>query len=347
MAAGKRETERIGWIDIAKGIAILAVILGHTTPGGGTMAEKITRGVIFSFHMPLFFILSSTAFRMSSDNDEFLRKTERAFRHLVVPAAFLYMLRLGLNVLNHFGSIAWKSYLMEKINIFVFGSGVAVDVMGASIPALGIPWFLLVLFLGRSLFDYLHLKLGRKQFAAALIACTLSGVALGKLQWLPFSFDIALAVMPFFAWGVFLKRIDIHHKTCLYGALSFFIWGSTLLLSYMTENSYLELACRRYTLFPVCYITAIAGTMFFCYLSAAADEVKIMAPLRYLGRNSMYMLWIHTMDYAVSFVWSITGNGFIDAGLRILVDILLFLMLMKFMDFMKKYGFRTKGKISQ
>ena len=58
--------------------------------------------------------------------------------------------------------------------------------------------------------------------------------------------------------------------------------------------------------------------------SVAADEVKIVAPLKYLGRNSMYMLWIHTMDYAVSFVWSITGNGFINAGLRILGYILLF-----------------------
>ncbi len=347
MAAVKRETERIDWIDIAKGIAILAVILGHTVPGGGTMAEKITRGVIFSFHMPLFFILSSATFRMSSDNDQFLRKTEKAFRHLVIPAVSLHLLRVGLNVISHFDSIEWKSYLMEKINIFVFGSGVAVNVMGAFVPALGIPWFLLVLFLGRSLFDYLHLKLGRRQFAAALVVCTLSGAAFGKLQWLPFSFDIALAVMPFFAWGVFLKKIDIRHRMYLYGALSLVIWGSTLLLGHMVTASYLELACRRYTLFPLCYVMAIAGTMFFCYLSAAAERIKIMTPLKYLGRNSMYMLWVHTMDGYVGFMWSITGSSFINAGLRILVDIVLFLVLMKFMEFMKKYGFRPKEKISQ
>lgn len=47
MAAGKRETERIGWIDIAKGIAILAVILGHTTPGGGHNGGKNNTGSDF------------------------------------------------------------------------------------------------------------------------------------------------------------------------------------------------------------------------------------------------------------------------------------------------------------
>ena len=52
MAASKR----INYIDLAKGIAILCVIIGHTFSAydqGNILVQ-----FIYSFHMPLFFILS-------------------------------------------------------------------------------------------------------------------------------------------------------------------------------------------------------------------------------------------------------------------------------------------------
>ncbi len=42
-------TKRIEWIDTAKGIGILLVIIGHIVP----FDSNISR-FIFSFHMPLF-----------------------------------------------------------------------------------------------------------------------------------------------------------------------------------------------------------------------------------------------------------------------------------------------------
>lgn len=41
--------ERILWIDVAKGIAIVLMIIGHTVQFGNPI-----RNFIFSFHMPLF-----------------------------------------------------------------------------------------------------------------------------------------------------------------------------------------------------------------------------------------------------------------------------------------------------
>ena len=42
--------KRLKYVDIAKGIAIIMVIIGHSTSG-------VLRGTIFSFHMPLFFLI--------------------------------------------------------------------------------------------------------------------------------------------------------------------------------------------------------------------------------------------------------------------------------------------------
>jgi acyltransferase len=49
--------KRIGWIDIAKGITILLVIVGHTLIG-----YKVN-DYIYAFHMPLFFICSGLLFK--------------------------------------------------------------------------------------------------------------------------------------------------------------------------------------------------------------------------------------------------------------------------------------------
>lgn len=43
--------KRILWLDIAKAIAIFAMIEGHTAPYGGAL-----RNFIYSFHMPLFLL---------------------------------------------------------------------------------------------------------------------------------------------------------------------------------------------------------------------------------------------------------------------------------------------------
>lgn len=61
--------KRIEWIDIAKGIGILLVILGHTFSMGKVQP-------LYSFHMPLFFVLSGLVIKADSINDvgPFLKK---------------------------------------------------------------------------------------------------------------------------------------------------------------------------------------------------------------------------------------------------------------------------------
>ncbi|BBD97505.1 glycosyl transferase [Sphingobium amiense] len=45
-------TERLDWVDVARGIGIVAVVVGHVWTRGSL------RGAMYSFHMPLFFLLS-------------------------------------------------------------------------------------------------------------------------------------------------------------------------------------------------------------------------------------------------------------------------------------------------
>ena len=70
---------RIPMIDVAKGIGIILVVIGHTN------LPTLVMNLIYAFHVPLFFVLSGMVFNMNKSLTElFVNK----FRTLLVPYYF-------------------------------------------------------------------------------------------------------------------------------------------------------------------------------------------------------------------------------------------------------------------
>ena len=86
--------KRIEWVDIAKGIAILLVIIGHTVKFG-----SLSRNIIFSFHMPLFFILSGYTFRPATNAKTFFKHLRKNFLHLILPCLGVSLFIVTYNIL--------------------------------------------------------------------------------------------------------------------------------------------------------------------------------------------------------------------------------------------------------
>ena len=74
---------RIVEFDIAKGIGIILVVIGHQN-----IPHSVTNW-IFSFHMPLFFILSGFFF---SSKKKFYEIFKRRVKSLIIPYVFFYAL---------------------------------------------------------------------------------------------------------------------------------------------------------------------------------------------------------------------------------------------------------------
>ncbi len=187
------------WIDCARGIAILLVIVGHTVSG-------VLSGAIYSFHMPLFFIFSGITLKLSSTNDQFVRRTERSFKQLMGPFFLIYGIQTLIYLFRHLSNILQDhSFLMEYLNqrilTGVFSSGVSISVLNATILYIGVIWFFPALFISRTIFDYLHLKLTTKQLPLYCLLLSIIGMLIGQIQALPFSFDIVLAILPLFYLG--------------------------------------------------------------------------------------------------------------------------------------------------
>ncbi len=69
-------SHRIDWIDMLKGLGIILVVFGHTAH-----AKDTIRILIYSFHMPMFFIISGYLFKTKDKYKNFLKK----FMTLLLP----------------------------------------------------------------------------------------------------------------------------------------------------------------------------------------------------------------------------------------------------------------------
>ncbi len=86
-----QEIDRIKWVDTAKALGLFLVFWGHILYGGSSVGNVINRA-IYSFHMPIYFILSGYVIKTGSEcfPDYFRNKFYRIF----LPALLLYLLTL-------------------------------------------------------------------------------------------------------------------------------------------------------------------------------------------------------------------------------------------------------------
>lgn len=282
--------ERIDWVDAAKGIGILLVIIGHS------VSFSPIRGAIFSFHMPLFFICSGITFRFSDSIGVWWTKVCRAFPKTVLLAFGLYTLRTFLAcVKNALLGNAVEISIVEMLCTMFYSSGVAVS---DRVSAIGAVWFLVALFFCRSIMDCVHLIAAKHCVLIATILC-LIGIFVSRIFWLPLSLDIALATGFFFIFGY--KYKDMLNKACQEHnnhvlIVNGVIWAITLLLTALIAGEYLEFATRDYPLFPLCYITALSGcTSCFAVMIKIKHIPKLYEIVCYIGRKSMLLYGIHYM----------------------------------------------------
>lgn len=132
---------RIYWVDNAKGIAILMVVLGHVS----YMPEAIHK-VIYAFHMPLFFILSGLFLDERIVEIPFMYFLIKKAKTLMVPFFVFGILNvLFFFVLNSFSLSGPKSFDLAETMIdslfFVRHSG---------------KWFLCGLFFSQIMLHFIY-----------------------------------------------------------------------------------------------------------------------------------------------------------------------------------------------
>lgn len=269
-------TKRIEYIDLAKGICILLVVLDHSTNYGYFSNGDYPLNDIFGqTRMPLYFILSGLFFKNYAGGirEFLLRKTNR----ILVP----YIFFMGL-----YRILAWCTRGCACLSVN--------DVwMWVWAPL----WFLLCLFWMNTIFVTAYYVINRyisnSLIAEIVLACFvfsvgITGYHIGQVR---FAIGIAMTCLPFLWMGYLLNR-KLHFfqqriswqwalpmGIVLLGALHYLYMGK----NYFFLNTYAAPL-------PLVYLFGLMGTLGVLLLSRV---IKWLPVISYIGRYSIIVLCTH------------------------------------------------------
>jgi fucose 4-O-acetylase-like acetyltransferase len=295
---------RLAYIDIARGIGIMLVVMGHTLAEANYHVQNSTvlffGQLIYSFHMPLFFFLSGMFFKSEIP---FLDMLKRRFDAVLKPYFFtifmvyfvsvFYDKNLGLStaVLRIIKSLYGNSYYME-----LYWSQL---------------WFLPALF-ATSLFAYFFYAIFKRlpvwtMFLGLLLTLVVGILTIDKfmplklslfgsdleLSGLPFSLDLVLICGFFFLLGCEVyKRLPLE----IFSPLWVLIGSAVLLVGLnLVSPAILNLNTREYDYPLIVTLEALAGIVFVLSLSQWIEKWGGWGSqaLQYYGRISMIVLIFH------------------------------------------------------
>lgn len=288
---------RLDWIDIAKGIAIILVIVGHTVPNPCSL-----RYAIFSFHMPVFFILAGYTFRPKPWRELLSGSVSR----LLVPYVVL-ALAWQVPTFLMSGASLTGDVLLSGFETLVFASGV--DVPGFGVAAVGMAWFLAALFMSRLLFNALVRLFDSREVGVIWQAVVCAVIAFCGLSvsrylgiFLPFDLDLSCYIVLLMWIGYAARQRKL--EPSLSKPLLFV--GAGIVWLVLEAMSGLELSGRRVDGFVVATVAALAGSYCVCWVSMALEKLKDVAVLGsferalvFCGQASLAIFAIHAVDWFI------------------------------------------------
>lgn len=232
-----KKADRLVYIDIAKGIGIICVIIGHMNNAG-------VNRVVFSFHMPLFFLISGYFLSSKLSPKEVLNKRLKQLLRPYIYTCIALVFMTGIkNIIKFFaGEETLKTGIKEIIKIVYasfYGAGNSFD-SPIKIISIGAIWFLLAMIWASFLTQYART---RKYPSLWIVGMAVIGIFSSKVIWLPWSIQAAMTASVFVYVGVLLKKYNAFKE----GAMKLFIpslliWGSYIYYAtpslYIVRNHY-------------------------------------------------------------------------------------------------------------
>lgn len=206
-------------------------------------------------------------------------------------------------------------------------------------PGLGMLWFMVSMFSGFQIINIIGVLFHGEYRSYLYASLAFIGMYLGTTQkWLPLNFDVTLVCVFFLYLGMLWKKhLEFLEKYCWF----IFAAGSVFWSFCIQNHWYIELAARRYPLFWVGAVEAVAGTFAVAAVSRALEgNAAVRKFLSFIGRNSMIIYGIHYLDSYLLPKWIYDAHWKITSLYRVLMVMGIFLLVyvVKEMIFKKVMG---------
>lgn len=288
-------SKRIEYIDIARGVGILLVVMGHND---FSLVSPFAYKLIYSFHMPLFFFLSGYFLNTAIGFWDFFKKR---FNTLIKP--YLFTLFLIYFISLSFGRIGFPTTIVRIVKS-LYGTGSYIDWVQL--------WFLPHLFvvsLYAFVFYAILVKVNNRyvRWAVLLLTLGISSLFLQKfypfplsvfgksyeLWGLPFSLDLVLLSGFFFILGSETRQVTTEK---IFGNWIFLlVTGTTMIVLNVLFPARIDFNTRTYESFVINTVESIAGILFVLAVSRQIElrTEKLASFFKYVGKISLIILIFH------------------------------------------------------
>lgn len=279
-----------------KGIGIILMLIGHIPPG-----QRLFH-FIYSFHMPLFFIVAGFFASTSKLDSSVLKKYAS---RLLLPALVTMVCIIILSPLYYILDRNFNYTITQVLSLFWAGDALPTRFGLLRLDAI---WFLVALFWAKCFFQgvgYLVNKsFTRYQDEISLVlsfAVSSGAIFLHKfIPFVPWGVMKGLSAVWFLAMGWYSKR----HSLSVYVWITFVIcWLFALKIGSLDMSTY------TYKTYPLEAFGAVGATWLVYLLSKLIlNHTSLTSKLlRWFGVNSLMILCVNTLDRRSFLVRAIKG----------------------------------------
>lgn len=342
------EKKRIFYLDIAKGVGVILMVLGHVPD-----LTTASRQFITSFHMPLFFVISGIIINATEETKKEMGIiVKRKLRSIMLPYVVFSVLSL---IVEGLCTGILKNGVWEVFWEHLFAT---VCLAGASVF-----WFLPALFFGEMIFLSVRKKTSAAfcgiLIAAMAVLAYFAHVGENSMQiiysatvWYPYLHLLLNAVLRVFFAAAFIAEGYFGYqilRKCSDGFLQNLIPGVLLMgvtfvvcrLNGITDMNYMV-----YNNILLYLVTSLCGSFGVIFLCRALEGWHHTLPVRicmYYGRNSLVVMMTHAPFYIMYIAARVTYgiNNHIrslgQAPLCLLMTCLVLLIEVPVVEVMNRY----------
>lgn len=276
--------DRQKWVDIAKGLGIIAVAAGHSGSGAAYY--------LYWFHMPLFFIISGYLFKPQENWLSVFNWSLRRTCQLLLP----YISFLAIIVVVEF--YLGNSFLDYRIISDSFSSNLYPG--GRFVGGFYVTfWFITCLYVTQIVFAFIH-----KTFKSSSVCIIIIGIAYLLAHYesaiaetrqiiVPWDIDVSMLTLAYYAFGFFARDVLKHLNTAVSAAAAA-LTGSLVFLNTLGLFSY-SLNVKYGTCSNLILDLIVPITMSAALFAASqrCSSFRAAGILSVLGKYSLPIMYLH------------------------------------------------------
>ena len=269
--------QRIKWIDVAKGILIILVVLGHTHLN--TFADM----AINSFHMAAFFALSGFTLHFEEEKS-FKALVERKCKTIIAP----YLAFSAILLIYQYA----KAFIVSERSFDLISGliSVVVPVSGRSSTTVYGLWFLPCLFLSELLAFWIIKPKKTSVRLLLFIVLTTICVSVHIILKIPSIVSILPIAVAFILAGyIMMDKIELLRRIslCITAILLFAVSAG---VNYLIVRHTVDLSSMTLGNIPLYLLSCIGGSFAVCSVACFIEKSKL---LQILGKDSLYYYGLH------------------------------------------------------